>query len=266
MKSVLKAAAAIASLALASCGGGGGGNAAIGTVFNYGPPQAPSAAEQDAASSAEGSVTASSSFGTAPSASNGTTIIAIADDLAASALGSAAVPAAVAQDPRLRSALRTAATIPACTTTTQTSVSFNQCTDTQSGFSFTMSGMVSVSGDKITWDVTGNFSGSDQGVSFNVNLHQSGSLTVGAQGTMTGNSLSEIGGTVSGNGQSVTFGVSTAALVDLTYTSNCITSGTIEVKRVWSPRPDGLSQAQAPDVGVKLTWTGCATIEVQHSM
>ena len=266
MKSVLKVAAAIASLALASCGGGGGGNAAIGKVFNYGAPQAPTTAEQAAASSAEGSVTASSGFGASPNASNGTTIIGIADDLAAAALGDAAVPAAVAQNPRLRSAFRTAASAADCTSVSPTGITFNQCSDTESGYAFVMNGSVSLSGNKITWDVTGSFSGSDQGVSFNVNLHQSGSVTVVQSTDLTDTSLSEIGGTVSGNGQSVSFGVSTAALIDLTYTPNCITAGTIEVKRVWSPRPNGLTQTDAPDVGVKLTWTGCATVQVQHSM
>ena len=265
MKIVLKAAAAIASLALVSCGGSSGGNAAIGRTFNYGAPQPPTTAEQSAATSAQGSMNAASSFGAGPNASGGTTIIGIADDLAASALGGADVPAAVAQPGQLRNAIRAAATIPECTTATQTSVSFNQCTDTESGFSFTLSGTVSVSNGTVTWDVTGVFSGSNQGVSFNVSLHQSGTLTV-TPSTIKGSALSEIGGSVSGNGQSVSFGVSTAALVDLTYNATCITGGTIEVKRVWSPRPSGVTQAESPDVGVKLEWTGCATIQAYHSM
>lgn len=266
MKIAWKAVAAFSSLVLVSCGGGGG-NAAISKSFNYGAPQAPSSTELAAASSAKSSVTASSSFGSSPDATKATSIVSLADDLAASALGGATVLAGVPQDPGLRRAVRTAATIPDCTTVTATTVTFNNCTDTQSGYNFTLNGSVSVSNDKIAWNVTGGFAGSDaaSGVSFSVSIHQSGTLTVTAT-TVKGESLSEIGGRVSGNGQNVDFGVSTAALVDLTYNASCVTSGTIEVKRVWSPRPNGATGPEFADVAVKLSWTGCDTVQVQHSI
>lgn len=264
MKIAWKAAVAFASLVLVSCGGGGG-NAAVSKTFNYGAAQAPTSSEQAAATSAKTSVTASSSFGTSPDASKATTIVSLADDLAASALGGVAVVASVSQDPRLRSAMRTAATIPDCTTSTATTVTFHNCTDSQSGYTFTLNGSVSVAADKLTWDISGGFSGTDQGISFNVNLHQSGTLTVTST-TVKGDSLSEITGKVSGNGQTVDFGVSTAALVDLTYDATCVTSGTIEVKRVWSPRPNGATGPEFADVGVKLSWTGCDAVQVQHSI
>ncbi len=264
MKIALKAAVVFASLAIVSCGGGGG-NAAISKTFNYGTAQAPSTSEQTAAVSAKSSVTASSSFGSSPDGTKATTIASLADDLAASALGSVAVATGVPQNPQLRQAMRTAATAPACTTATATTVTFNNCTDTQSGFSFTLNGSVSASNNSITWNITGGFAGVNQGVSFNVNIHQSGTLTV-TPTTVTGSALSEIGGSASGNGQSISFGVSTAALVDLTYNATCVTSGSIEVKRVWSPRPNGATVAQLPDVAIKLTWTGCDAVQVQHSI
>ena len=264
MKIVQKAAVALASVVLVSCGGGGG-NAALSKTFSYGAAQAPTTAEQTAATSAKSSVTASSSFGATPDGTKATTIVSLADDLAASALGSVAVAAGVPQSAQLSHALRSAATVPACTTTTATSVTFTNCTDTESGFSFTLNGTISSTNNVLTWDITGGFAGSDQGVTFNVNIHQSGSLTVTAT-TLSGNGLSEISGSASGSGQTINFGVSTAALINLTYTPTCVTSGTIEVKRVWSPRPNGATAAQLPDVAVKLTWTGCDTISVQHSI
>src|SRR3954469_5436068 len=188
MKIALKAAVASASLALISCGGGGG-NAALSRTFTYGAAQAPTSSEQVAASSAKSSVTASSSFGSSPDATKATTIVSLADDLAASALGDVAVAIGMPQNPELRRAIRTAATVPACTTTTATSVTFKDCTDTESGFSFTLNGSISAANNTLTWDITGGFAGSDQGVTFSVNIHQSGSFTVTST-TLKGNALS----------------------------------------------------------------------------
>jgi hypothetical protein len=263
MKIVWKTAAAVAFLALVSCGGGG--NAALSKNFNYGAPQAPSTAEQSAATSAQGTVSTSSSFGSSPSGTAASSIVGMADQLATSAFGGAALGAAglTQEDPHLRRALRTAVT-DACTTVTATSVTFTNCQDTQSGYSFTLNGTVSASNGTITWDIHGSFAGTNQGYAIALGLHQSGTLAVTST-TVKGKSLSEISGNVSGNGQSVSFGVDTAAMIDLTYDPTCITSGTIEVKRVWSEKPNGASGPDFADVAVKLSWTGCNTVQAQHS-
>lgn len=269
MKIDWKAAVAFSSLVLAACGGGGG-NAALSKSFNYGAPSAPTAAEQTAATSAQGTMTATSSFGTSPDATKASSIVGLADDLAASAIGSSAIAASGwAQDPRVSHMIRTAATLDTCTTVTPTSVTFTNCSETDSGFTFTLNGSISVTtsatGNVLNWDIRGGFSGVDQGITFNLALHQSGKLTV-TPTTVDGDALSEIGGSVSGNGQSVSFGLDTAVGVHLTYTPSCITSGTIEVKRVWAQRPNGATGPAFADVGVKLSWTGCNTVQVQHSM
>src|SRR5262249_50763336 len=140
---------------------------------------------------------------------------------------------------------------------------------TDSGYTFTLNGTVTASGmpgnGNVTWDIHGGFSGTNQGVTINLNLHQSGTLTV-TPTTLVGNSLSEISGNVSGSGQSVSFGLDTAAVVNLTYNATCVTAGSIELKRVWSQRPNGASGPEFADVAVKLSWTGCNTVQVQHSM
>ena len=270
MKIAWKTAAALTSLLLASCGGGGG-NAALSKTFNYGAPQAPTTAEQGAAASAATSVSATSSFGTSPDSTKATSIVGLADSLAASALGGSAIASAgFVQDGTMSRAMRTAATIPECTSTTPNSVTFNNCQQIESGFTFTLNGTVTVNASSasssVEWNVTGNFSGTDQsGVSVNLSLHQSGKLTVTAT-TVVGDSLSEIGGSVSGGGQSVSFGLHTAASVNLTYSADCITAGTIEVKRVWAQRPNGATGPEFADVAVKLSWTGCNTVQVQHSI
>jgi len=263
MKMARKIVAAVACFSLASCGGGG--NAALSRTFNYGAAQAPSSSEQLAAASAQSAVSSSSTFGTAPDSTSASTIVGLADDLAVSAFGGSVLASAgVPEQPQLRNALRTAVTS-ACTTVTATSVTFNNCQESDVGYTFTLNGTVSVANGKITWNIDGSYSSSDQGLNIGLGLHQSGELVVTAT-TVSGHSASELTGSVSLGPQSESFGVDTAAMVDLTYNSECVTAGTIEVKRVWSDRPEGASAAELPDVAVKLTWTGCNTVQVQHSL
>lgn len=268
MKIAWKATVAFASLLLASCGGGGG-NAALSKTFNYGAMTAPSPAEQTAATSAQGTVSSTSSFGTSPDATKATSIVGLADDMAASALGSTPIAmGGFTQDPALSRAMRTAA-ITDCTTvsSTQTSatVTFTNCSEVASGVTINLNGTVTATHDTVTWDIQGSFSGTNQGVTVNVNLTQSGKLTVNAT-TVIGDATSSISGSASGNGQSVSLRLDTAASVNLNYANDCVTSGTIEVKRVWAQRPTGATAADLPDAAVKLTWTGCNTVQVQHPL
>ncbi len=86
---------------------------------------------------------------------------------------------------------------------------------------------------------------------------------------MKGNATSDFGGSVSASGQTVSFGFATAVVIDVTLQTTptvCVTSGTIEVKRVWTAKPNGASGAGFADAGVKLTWSGCNAVTVAHSM
>ena len=128
---------------------------------------------------------------------------------------------------------------------------------------------VTVSANTVSWNISGGVSGTDSatGVSVNVTHHQSGSLTVTAT-KVTGDAVSGISGSVSTQGQTVNFGVDSALLVDLTYQGSpfCVTAGTVEVKRVWTVKPNGASGPPFVDAAVKLTWTGCnAPVQVAHS-
>jgi hypothetical protein len=266
MKIVWKTASAVVALALISCGGGG--NAALSKNFNYGSPAAPTASEQSAATSAQSTVSSTSTFGTSPDSTKATAITSLADDLAASALGGTAIGMVpnmtpVAADPRFQHAVSRSVTA-ACTVVTANSVTFNNCQDSESGYTFTLNGTISATTDTVTWEINGTFAGTNQGISLSLALHQKGTLTVTST-TVKGNATSELSGSVSGNGQSVSFGLDTAAVLDLTYNANCVTSGSIEVKRVWSDKPSGASGPDFADVAVKLTWTGCNTVQVQHS-
>jgi hypothetical protein len=56
-------------------------------------------------------------------------------------------------------------------------------------------------------------------------------------------------------------------VVDLTWQPSpfCVTSGSVEVKRVWTDKPQGATGPAFADVGVKLTWSGCNAFQVAHS-
>ena len=155
----------------------------------------------------------------------------------------------------------------ACATVTSTSVTFSNCTDTESGLTTTFNGSISVAAGAVTWGLTLTLSGTQDSTTVNLNMHLSGKMTVTAT-KVTGNSLTEFSGSASANGQSVSFGLDNAAIVDLTYQSSpnfCVTAGSVEVKRVWTTKPSGASGSAYADAGVKLTWTGCGAFTVAHS-
>jgi hypothetical protein len=182
------------------------------------------------------------------------------------------VPVRSPADVAIGSALRTAASLGTCGTLSGNTVTFNNCTDTSSGSSITINGSITATANSVTWNITGNFSGSEtnssgQTITFNFNLHEAGTFTVTST-KVTGNATADFGGSISSQGQTINFGIATAVLVDITYQGGatpCVTSGSLEVKRVWTQRPAQASGAQYNDAGVKLVWSACNTFTVAHS-
>lgn len=262
MKKIVLVFPAIALLA----GCGSSTNAALSRTFSYGAPQAPSATDQSAATSAQSSLSDAAAFSAAPDGAKGASVVAFVDQLASAVLGAAPTGMATPTPASTRNMVTSAVTSD-CTSVTGDTVKFTNCAQTDSGFTLTLNGTVSARAGTVTWDVSGGFSGSNGGVNVNINVHQQGTITVTAS-TIKGQATSDFGGSASGNGQSVSFGLSTAALIDLTYQtapSSCVTSGTVEVKRVWTERPQGATGAGFADAGVKIVWTGCETFTVAHS-
>jgi hypothetical protein len=262
MKKIVLVFPAIALLA----GCGSSGSAALSKNFNYGAPQAPSATEQAAATSAQGSLSDAAAFSASPDGTKGSSVVAFVDQLASAALGAAPVGMA-APTPAATRAMVSSAFASACTQVVADTVTFTNCAETDSGFTLTLNGTISAKAGTVTWDISGGFSGTSGAATINLALHQQGTMTVTAT-TIKGHGTSDFAGNASGNGQSVSFGLSTAAVVDLTYQtapSYCVTSGTVEVKRVWTQRPQGASGPEFADAGVKFSWTGCAAFSVAHS-
>jgi hypothetical protein len=269
MKIDLRNVAAAASIALLAACGGSSGNAALAKTFTYGAAQAPSSAESQAATTAQTNLSATAGFNSAPDATKGQAFFAFATDLADGALGATAYGIAPPQgganfSRSLRSAQFSTAT---CSTVTATSVTFNSCTYTQGTFTITVNGSITASAGSVTWGVDVTLSGTSNGVTVNFLAHNTGTISVTAT-KITGNSLAEFSGSASGNGQSVSFGLATAAVIDLTYQSSpsfCITAGSVEVKRVWTQKPQGASGSTYADAAVKIVWTGCNVLTVAHS-
>ena len=136
--------AAASLLLLAACGSDG--NAALSKQFNYGSPQSPTSSEQTAISSAESTVSDTAAFNSSADATKGATIVTLADDLASAALGASGFGI----DPPSRAvtsrALRSASLDSTCATVVPNKVTFTNCTDTSSGFSFTLNGTTGVTG------------------------------------------------------------------------------------------------------------------------
>ncbi|HEY6909341.1 MAG TPA: hypothetical protein VI356_08230 [Myxococcales bacterium] len=262
MKKIVLVFPAVALLA----GCGSSGNAALSKTFSYGAPQAPSAAEQAAATSAQSSLSDAAAFSAAPDGTRGSSVVAFVDQLASAALGAAPVGIA-APAPAATRAMVSSAFTSDCTKVAGDTVTFTNCVETDSGFTLTLSGSITANAGTVSWNISGGFSGSNTGVSINLTVHQAGSMTVTAS-TIKGHGTSDFAGNASGNGQSASFGLSTAAVVDLAYQAApayCVTSGTMEVKRVWTERPQGATGPDFADAGVKLSWTGCETYTVAHS-
>jgi hypothetical protein len=262
MKKIVLVFPAIALLV----GCGSSENAALSKTFSYGAPQAPSASEQSAATSAQGSLSNAAAFSAAPDGTRGASVVSFVDDLASAVLGAAPTGMAAPTPASARSMVSSAFTSD-CTVVSGDTVHFTNCAQTDSGFTLTLNGIISSKGGTVAWDISGGFSGTDTGTTVNLDLHQQGTMTVTAS-TIKGQGTSDFRGSASSGGQSASFGLSTAALVDLTYQtapSYCVTSGTVEVKRVWTERPQGATGADFADAGVKLSWTGCDAFAVAHS-
>lgn len=93
-----------------------------------------------------------------------------------------------------------------------------------------------------------------------------GRCRVRPSNTIKGFGRGKYNGTFSSSGTSDTFSYTAGIDLDLTFRVSpfCITSGTMEVRRVVSTSAGGLDGLS--DRGAKYTWTGCNTVTVAASL
>lgn len=270
-------------LAIAACGGGSGGNAAAGKTFSYGAAGPASSLQTSAVDTQLSGALAVKSAPGADGAQSLGDFAGVTDALLGSSTGVTLASAGPAQQ-QLVAAGRRAALSKALTSTS--SVTFdNEATCvvattarvTLTGCTLTVvdpsaSGKVVVDGwaaydptaGKLSWDLslasTLALTSFTPPGSATVKFHESGALAV-TDTTFKGDFLAEMSVSATVQGQTETVAVAEALDIDVTYagTPACVTGGTLEAKRVWTALPQGASAAQFPNVGAKVTWTGCGS-------
>jgi hypothetical protein len=268
----------------AGCGGGSSThqNAAAAKSFTYGAPTTATAAQSgvlqtqlDTAIAAQNNPGGTSAMGLADFQSVTTTLLGDSGAALAVAGASPVMQRALAGRAAIAGGTVTGFDDPTCQTVTASSVTLKGCTTTI--VYGTTTERVSVSGSlalsnanqTLTWDLSIAVAVTDtsMGIGETVNVHQSGTLTVTAS-TIQGSMLSETTANVTYGGMTFTFGFDESVNVDVTYAGSppCVTSGTLEAKRVWTQRPVGAPASAYPDLGAKVTWTGCnvATIALSN--
>jgi hypothetical protein len=260
---------------LAACGGSNssnnnGGSGSLKT-FNYGSPQAPSATQQNTATKAQTQMNAAVSASVNGQVASAASLPTLTDSLAASlpaAVVSMPEDAALAADQHqqlLASRHSSALVSEGCTSISNTTITYNNCTYSGSGISETFNGTETVSGSTITWNLTATWNYSSSGFSENGTYNWTGQLTITASG-IKGDGRSTASGHYSGSGTTYDFQYTTGFDVDLSYGTNpfCITSGTLEVRRTLNSSSNA-GVTPVHDAGAKYTWTGCGVVMVATS-
>jgi hypothetical protein len=261
----------VASLA---CGGTNGGNnnnnGNNGTpglkTFSYGSPQAPTAAQQNTANSAQNQLDNAVKASVNGQVSSAASLPSMTDSLAGSLPNLIAIP----EDPaanagEMASVLghRSGALNQGCYTFTSSTITYNNCTVSGSGFSETLNGSLTVNGSTVTWNLTVTYSYSAQSVTANGTYNWTGQLAVSAS-SIVGQGRSSFSGHVTSGTTTYDYQYTAGFDANLTYQTSpsyCVTSGTLEIRRTLN----GTSNAGAVpvhDAGAKYTWNGCGSVTV----
>ena len=267
MRQIHIAVVALCAAAIA-CGGNDGNtssNAAASKIFTFSTPITASAGEKSAVQAplgraaaiggSSGAAFALASFSSMTSGLLGST---------GAAFSRSEVPA-----PGLKEgSSRRVEFNPNCISVSGNTYTYKNCQITFAGAGFsgteTFDGTISLSSDHrtVNWDLTVRLDLSGEGGSEKLQVHQSGTVTMGSN-RISGDLRVEVS-VSSTTGSTAAFAFDEDVTFDLTYQSTpfCVTSGSVEVKRVWTRQP---GQAQ-PDKAVKLVWTGCNQATIAKSI
>ena len=272
--------AGLGALAMA-CGGGEGAPS-----IEYGSPQPSTLDEQAAAEGAQTTLAGTAAFQATTEPAYGAP--GLADQLTAQLgayTGMAAPPADPLRTLASRTLVRSSGTAltvgmdPACVVQDETSVTWNDCTisdtDPVTGDTMTivLDGWLTWDpGTGVTsWDVVETMDASMtvdvDTLTMHATVHPTGSITVDAvNSTIAGHAQSLVSETASYQGRTASAGLRTTLDLDLGYAVDpfCITSGTLELEQIWTRRPPGYTEATLPNQGWRFEWTGCGAFTVAH--
>ena len=261
-------------VAALACGGSNGGNNNgnnnNGTpglkTFSYGSPQAPTAAQQSTANSAQTQLNNAVKAGANGQVVNAASLPSMTDSLAGSLPNLIAIPddpAATAEVVASVFGHRSEALNQGCYTFTNSTITYNNCTISSTGFTETLNGNLTASAGSVSWNLTVTYSYSAQSVTANGTYTWTGQLTV-TSSTIVGQGRSAFSGHATSGSTSYDYQYTAGFDANLTYETSpsyCITGGTLEIRRTLN----GTSNAGAVpvhDAGAKYTWNGCGAVTV----
>ena len=258
-----------------ACGGGNNGgnnnNNNNGTpglkTFSYGAPQAPTAAEKTTANRAQTQLDNAVKASVNGQLASAASLPSLTDSLAGSLPNNLL---AVPGDPELTvegaSSLlghRSGALSQGCYSVTSSSITYNNCSISGSGFNETLNGSLLVSGGSVTWNLTVTYSYSSGNVSANGTYAWTGQITVGST-TIVGLGRSAFSGHVVSAGTTYDYTYTAGFDSNLSYQTSpayCLNSGTLEIRRTLNSTTNG-SAVPVHDAGARYTWTGCGAVTV----
>jgi hypothetical protein len=265
-----------ALVAALACGGSNGGssnnNNNNGTpglkTFSYGSPQAPTAAQQNTASSAQTQLNNAVKAGANGQVANAASLPSMTDSLAASLPNLLALPdtPAVSAAEQTASVLghRSGALSTNCYTFTSTSITYNNCTISGSGYSETLNGNLTASAGNVSWNLTVTYSYSASNVTSNGTYTWTGQLTI-TSSTIVGQGRSAFTGHVASGSTTYDYQYTAGFDANLTYETSpsyCITGGTLQIRRTLNGTTNS-GAVPVHDAGALYTWTGCNAVTVQ---
>jgi len=234
-------------------------------TFSYGSPKAPTASQQSAANTAQNQLNNAVKASVNGQVANAASLPSLTDSLAGSLPNLIAIPgdpAATVGDQASLLGHRSAGLNQGCYSFTNSSITYNNCTISGSGFSETLNGSLTVNGNTVTWNLTVTYSYSSGNVSSNGNYNWTGQLTV-TEGTIVGQGRSSFNGHAASGSTTYDYQYTAGFDANLTYQTSpyCITGGTLEIRRTLN----GTSNAGAVpvhDAAAKYTWSGCGSVTV----
>lgn len=291
MKKTILAAVAV----LAACGGNGSTLDPNTVKFTYGAASTPAAGSPEASAATTGET----ALATAPAAPtttdpalgdpNAASIISLPEAMSSQLMGSSTTVMS-AQTGAAQKALAVGMgrltpagagfDNPACVSVTPGVITYSGCkitvpNTTGATETITVNGTVTraVAGAvaNVGWDLRTHFTSTDPSMTLALDMHQTGAIAITAPAittdpwTLVGSARSDTDVNVSANGMSVSASVTVLAGYDLQFVNDpsfCVTGGTIELRRVWTKRPTGVTTAQVPDEGILFTWNGCGNVNV----
>ena len=269
----MRTLALLGLVAVLACGGSNGGNNNNnnnnGTpglkTFSYGSPQAPTAPQQSTANTAQNQLNNAVKASVNGQVANAASLPSMTDSLAGSLPNLLAVPedpAATVGDEASLLGHRSGGLNQGCYTFTNSSITYNNCTISGSGFSETLNGSLTAGNGTVSWNLTVTYNYSAQNVTSTGNYNWTGQLTVTAS-TIVGQGRSSFTGHVTSGSTTYDYQYTAGFDANLTYQASpyCITGGTLEIRRTLN----GTSNAGAVpvhDAAAKYTWSGCGSVTV----